>query len=322
MDDLMSPDELHRRIQANAVVATGAFRAATGGELLAAPAVAWLDAQVRALAAAKDASEPELRELESVWGVFFGECLLRALGGRWVLINDNWFGVVFGGVSADVDDAVCLRSLASQLAETGGAPARPFRHAGGDVIPIPSAFAVQRQGGSMIVNPWSVVSDALRGDAGASVRFVYDWIASQRPAAASLARQRPELARADWQELEGIQTNLSVAAYDFREDTGEEALFDLRTLAWIDATIQRFAASAPHTEQERLEFLAVLGAAFGECMRRGFGGEWIMHDEFAAIGIASRDVTLHPWRTVTRALLGEEGQSVVGMYNWAAKLGT
>ena len=174
-DEVVSADELHRRVRANAVVATDAFRAATGGELLAALAVAWLDAQIRAFAAARDASEPELRELASVWGAFYGECLLRSLGGRWVLVNGDWFGVAFGGVSVDVDGALCLRSVASQQAESGGAPARPFRrHAGGDVIPTPAALDVQRQIGSMIVNPWSVVSDALRGDAGASVRFVYD----------------------------------------------------------------------------------------------------------------------------------------------------
>ena len=91
-------------------------------------------------------------------------------------------------------------------------------------------------------------------------------------------------------------------------------------VAWIDATIRRFAAT-PRAEQERLEQQAVLGAAFGECMRRGFGGEWITEHDFAALSIASRDVTSHPWRNVMPGLLGEEGESLVAMYHWAAALG-
>lgn len=119
------------------------------------------------------------------------------------------------------------------------------------------------------------------------------------------------------EQFEGIQNNIRVAEYDYREETGEPAAFDLSTVKWIEGKARAFGAG--QSEESRAQLYSVLGSAFAECLRRSFDGEWVFVDgEWFGIYFETKDLTLNPWKKIAGALSGDEGESPVAMFQWTA----
>jgi hypothetical protein len=115
----------------------------------------------------------------------------------------------------------------------------------------------------------------------------------------------------------GIQNNIEVAEYDYREETGRPASFDLAMVEWIERKARAFAAG--QSKESRAQLYSVLASAFAECLRRSFDGQWVfVNGEWFGIYIEKKDLTLNPWKKIAGALSGEEGESPVGMFHWTA----
>ena len=312
-DTEIGVDECSRRIRRNVGLAEAAFLGATGdAPRFDRSSVDWLDAEVRALAARGGVDETELRTLESVWGAFFGECFARTFHGRWVLINDAWFGVaVEGAAPEETDDDVVLRGV---LTDTGTLrePSRAFRrmpsNADATHVPVRGGSDVIRRTGRAIVNPWGVVSSALRGDDGASIRALFAWFAGEH-AKSPRGRLQAQLAKIDvW---------VRASAQLFLGENKKEAHFDLATIEWVESRARGYAAS-PSRVSTRNQMFSLLATAFGESLRREYGGEWVSadDDDLPLVYVRASDVTLNPWTKIDRALDGDPEASPVRMYHW------
>lgn len=118
-------------------------------------------------------------------------------------------------------------------------------------------------------------------------------------------------------ELEIIFSNADKFCESIKTAVEVELNFGIEGVRWTDGFINRNRDR--WSEENKHLYLYAIGAYFGECLRQRFKGVWVYHQEFGP-GVKHTTGIEFPFNKVRKQISGEDGASILGMYEVAISL--
>lgn len=120
--------------------------------------------------------------------------------------------------------------------------------------------------------------------------------------------------------LEMIRANADLAITTARERLGIELTFDRSGVEWLDGHLNRIRGRLPASA--RAGVVNVMGSFLGECIVRSHGGAWIEKPGTGWFVEVRRryQVSVNVFGKVEKQLAGEEGESVLSIFDYALVL--
>lgn len=118
-------------------------------------------------------------------------------------------------------------------------------------------------------------------------------------------------------ELEIIFSNADKLCKTIKTSVEVDLNFDIEGVRWTDGFINRNRER--WSEEDKHLFLHAIAAYFGECLRQRFKGVWVYHQEFGP-GVKHKTGIEFPFNKVRKQIVGEDGASILGMYEVAISL--
>jgi hypothetical protein len=118
-------------------------------------------------------------------------------------------------------------------------------------------------------------------------------------------------------ELEVIFSNADKFCAVVRSTVNVELGFDEEGVRWTDGFI--FRNRERWSDESKRLYLFAIGAYLGECLRQRFKGSWVYHEAFGP-GVQQRTGIDFPFNKVGKQIAGEEGASILSMFEGAIAL--
>ena len=111
--------------------------------------------------------------------------------------------------------------------------------------------------------------------------------------------------------IERIKANATLVVDTFAKNNDVELDYDENSIEWLDGYIERNRENWDEEMSERLS--SVLGSFLGECIRRNFGGEWMVTENGLGIAFDGGNVAF-PFNKIRKHMQNGSDDSIAGFY--------